>query len=182
MKFYHHKNIHLADKNYCSIFVLVNKSINSNTISMNDFDNEILSLPYNLYRSAISIRSEITRRLTDEYKEEFTADYWHVLNTIINNEPLSSGHLAEITGRDRASISRTLGCMERLDLIRRVNNPSNKRSELILSTKFAFEFKVKAEEIIREVVSSSLKDLKPIELMELNRMLGTISSRIADIE
>ena len=56
-----------------------------------------------------------------------------------------------------------------------VDNPANKRSELILSTKFAFEFKVKAEEIIREVVSSTLKDLKPIELMELNRMLSVIS-------
>ena len=142
---------------------------------MTDFDNEILNLPYNLYRSAISIRSEITRRLTEEFKEDFTSDYWYILNIIIDNEPISSAHISEITGRDRASISRTLGCMERLDLIRRVDNPANKRSELILSTKFAFEFKVRAEEIIREVVSSTLVNLKPIELMELNRMLSVIS-------
>jgi DNA-binding MarR family transcriptional regulator len=129
---------------------------------MNDIDKEILNLPYNLYRSAISIRSEITRRLTEEFKDDFTSDYWYILDTVINNEPVSSAHLSEITGRDRASISRTLGCMERLDLIRRAENPNNKRSELILSTKFAFEFKVRAEEIIREVVSLSLNNLKPL--------------------
>ena len=69
---------------------------------MTDFDKEILNLPYNLYRSAISIRSEITRRLIAEFKEDFTSDYWYILNTIIDNEPVSSANLSEITGRDRA--------------------------------------------------------------------------------
>jgi DNA-binding MarR family transcriptional regulator len=144
---------------------------------MNDFSNEILDLPFNLYRAAISIRSEITRRLSDEFNEDFTADYWYILITLINNEPVNSSRLAELTGRDKASISRSLGCMERLDLIQRMANPSNKKSELISSTKFAIEFRTKTENIIHEVVTSSLKKLKPIEVMELNRMLSTILSK-----
>ncbi|MGE0076642.1 MAG: MarR family winged helix-turn-helix transcriptional regulator [Bacteroidales bacterium] len=149
---------------------------------MNDYDSEILGLPFNLYRTAIAIRSEITRRLSAEFKEDFTADYWYILDVLMRNEPLSSAQLADLTGRDRASISRSLGCMERLDLIHRIKNPSNKRSELISTTQFAVEFKSRAETIIRRIIDDSLKGLKPIEVMELNRMLMSISSKMIDSE
>jgi len=74
---------------------------------MEDIDSELLNLPLNLYRSAISIRSEITRRLSKAFGEEFTADYWFVLNYIISHQPVAINNLAKLMGRDKGSISRT---------------------------------------------------------------------------
>lgn len=145
---------------------------------MNEFNQEILNLPVNLYRAAIAIRGEITRRLTQAFGEEFTADYWFILNHLFNENPLTQGQLAELTNRDRASLSRTIACMERIDLVLKTAEPFDKRKELISPTKTAINFKPEAERIVLEAVGQVMQNLKPIEVMELNRMLGALFENI----
>ena len=145
---------------------------------MNEFNQEVLNLPVNLYRAAIAIRGEISRRLTQAFGEEFTADYWFILNHLFNENSLTQGRLAELTNRDRASLSRTIACMERIDLVAKTTEPFDKRKELISPTKTAFNFKPKAERIILEAVGQVMQNLKPIEILELNRMLSVLFENI----
>ncbi|HRX31807.1 MAG TPA: MarR family winged helix-turn-helix transcriptional regulator [Tenuifilaceae bacterium] len=147
---------------------------------MEDIDKELLDLPLNLYRSAISIRSEITRRLSKVFGEEFTADYWFVLNYIVHHQPVAINNLAKLMGRDKGSISRTVNCMERIDLICRSVNPANKKSVLISVTNVAQQFMEKAEVEIKSVVENSLGAFRPIEMLELNRMLQTIVANMTE--
>jgi len=145
---------------------------------MNEFNQELLNLPVNLYRAAIAIRGEITRRLTQAFGEEFTADYWFILNHLYNENPLTQGRLAELTNRDRASLSRTIACMERIDLVSKAVEPFDKRKELISPTQTAINFKPEAERIVLEAVGQVMQNLKPIEVIELNRMLGDLFENI----
>lgn len=141
---------------------------------MNELNQEILNLPVNLYRAAIAIRGEISRKLTNAFGEEFTADYWFILNHLFHDNPLTQGQLAELTNRDRASLSRTIACMERIDLVTKTTEPFDKRKELISPTKTALNFKPEAERLVVEAMGEAMKSLKPIEVIELNRMLGTL--------
>lgn len=145
---------------------------------MNEFNEELLNLPINLYRAAIGIRGEITRRLTQAFGEEFTADYWFILSYLFKENPLTQGRLAELTNRDRASLSRTIACMERIDLVSKTTEPFNRRKELISPTKTAINFKPDAERIVLEAVGEVMKNLKPIEVIELNRMLAEFFENI----
>jgi DNA-binding MarR family transcriptional regulator len=145
---------------------------------MNEFNQEVLNLPVNLYRAAIALRGEITRRLTQAFGEEFTADYWFILNHLFTENPLTQGRLAELTNRDRASLSRTIACMERIDLVSKTVEPFDKRKELISPTQTAIKFKPEAERIVLDAVGQVMQNLKPIEVMELNRMLGALFENI----
>jgi len=145
---------------------------------MNEFNVEILNLPENLYRAAIAIRGEITRRLTEAFGEEFTADYWFIMNHLFKENPLTQGRLAELTNRDRASLSRTIACMERIDLVTKMAEPFDKRKELISPTKTAINFKPEGERIVLQAVGMVMHNLKPIEVIELNRMLGQLFENI----
>ncbi|HNT41693.1 MAG: winged helix-turn-helix transcriptional regulator [Bacteroidales bacterium] len=143
-----------------------------------DFNEDLLNLPFNIHRTSVAIRGEITRRLSEAFGDDFTVDYWYILTLLFSREPLSQAHLAQISGRDKGSLSRTLACMERLDLVVRLPNPDNSRSELVSSTKAASNFKPKAESIILDVLSEALSSLRPIEVIELNRMLAAINEKI----
>ncbi len=145
---------------------------------MSEFSQELLNVPINLYRVAIAIRGEISRKLTESFGEEFTADYWFVLSHLFNESPLTQGRLAELTNRDRASLSRTVACMERIDLVSKTLEPFDKRKELISPTKTAIDFKPEAERIVLEVVGQVVNNLNPIEIMELNRMLALLFKNI----
>jgi DNA-binding MarR family transcriptional regulator len=149
-----------------------------NLQSMEELKNEILRIPLNLYRAAIGIRSELTRRLSKEFGEEFTADYWFILTELFNESPMTQTRLSEVISRDRASLSRTISCMERLGLVSKVAEPFDKRKGLLSPTKRAYAFKPVAEKIVVDVVSEFLSSLKPIEILEMNRMLGLIQEAI----
>lgn len=141
---------------------------------MNELKDEILHLPLNLYRTAIAIRGELSRKLTLAFGEEFTVDYWFVLSALFEHGNLEQTQLAGLVNRNTASISRTLSCMERLDLVIRKKEKVNSRSTTIATTKLAQEFKPTAEDIISETLKSSLGMLKPIEILEFNRILSNI--------
>lgn len=145
---------------------------------MNDLNFEILNLPENLYRVAIAIRGEITRKLTEAFGEEFTADYWFIMNHLFKENPLTQGRLSELTNRDRASLSRTIACMERVDLVTKMSEPFDKRKELIFPTKTAINFKPLGERIVIETLGMVMHTFKPIEVIELNRMLGQLFENI----
>ncbi len=138
---------------------------------------ELLMLPVNLYQAALAIRLELTRKLTSEFGEEFTADYWFLLDELFKHGQLSQSHLAELTHRNQASVSRTISCMERIDLVHRIPDAFDKRRELIAPTETAIKFKPQAEQLVLEAVGKVMDELKPIELMELNRMLGVAFRR-----
>lgn len=145
---------------------------------MNDYSEELLNLPFNIHRTSVAIRGEITRKLSEAFGDDFTVDYWYILTILFSREPVSQANLAQLSGRDKGSLSRTLACMERLDLVVRLPNPENSRSELVSSTKVASDFKPKAESIILDVLSVALKLLRPIEVLEFNRMLTSINEGI----
>lgn len=140
---------------------------------MDDLHQTIMQLPLNLYHTAIALRSEISRRLTAEFGDVFTADYWFILTTLTQKGAMSQTHLATHLNRDNASISRTIGCMERLDLIRKTQINKN---VIVEPSNPAHDFIPKAEAIIKDILSTSLNGLKPIEIMEMSRMLNQIAN------
>lgn len=141
---------------------------------MDELDDQIQQLPLNLYRTAIAIRGEITRKLTANFGKEFTADYWFILSVLFEHGSLEQNKLSELMNRDAASISRSISCMERIDLVTRQKKSPTSRNTSILPTKHAHEFKPQAEQIIKETLGLSLGKLKPIEIMEFNRILTDI--------
>lgn len=140
---------------------------------MDEFVGLIMHLPFNLYRTALDIRGELTRRLSTAFGQVFTADYWFVLEALSRNQAMEQAALSRMLNRDAASISRTISGMERINLVQRVKCTSGRCTSLQL-TQIARDFWPKALEIVKITMRDKLNGLKPIEVVELNRMLLNI--------
>ena len=134
-------------------------------------DNTPQNLPLRLYRTAQVVRVELSRRLTVAFGGEFTADYWFVLDAMHRLGPLSQADLARELNRDTASIMRTVKNMELIGLI---SIKRNARRHVLELTAMANDFMPKANAAVKQVLGSPAANIKPLEIVELSRILDNI--------
>lgn len=102
----------------------------------------------------------ISRRLhrnLKEFKVNITAEQWSILYYLWMEEGLTQQELANLTFRDKPSITRLINNLERDSLVIRVNDKQDRRSNLIYLTKEGRKLKEvgmkQASQTIRESVA-----------------------------
>lgn len=138
---------------------------------MSEFESTAENLPFRLHRTTTALRTALARGLTAAYGADFTVDYWQVLKSLCAQGCMSSADLARVLHRDRASMHRTLGCLERMGLIFVVRAG---RSHIVKITPIGLDFMPKAEQAVQQTLGELLQPLNPFEISEMSRILDSI--------
>ncbi len=101
-----------------------------------------------------------------------------ILKTLLEKGPQTQKELAELCGRDTATISRTLDRMEAAGLLERADHPSCRRSYLIHLTEEGRKLAEKAEEIFGRCDRVMLRGLSEEEKDSLCRILEKITANL----
>ncbi len=86
------------------------------------------SLGFIINRTAVAVKKEFTRRLK---AFDLTPEQWSILNRLGEQDKLTQKDLAERTYKDQPNTARILDKLEKKELIRRVDNPEDRRAFLI---------------------------------------------------
>lgn len=138
---------------------------------MKELDSTAENLPFRLHRTTTALRTAMTRGLTAAYGADFTVDYWLILKALCTQGCMSSADLARVHHRDRASMHRTLSCMERMGIIAVVRGG---RSHIVEITPMGMDFVPKAEQAVQQTLDELLHPLNPLEISEMSRILDSI--------
>ena len=109
---------------------------------------------------------------------DITPEQWRLILKIAENEGYSQGGLADDVLNDRPNITRILDVLERKDLIRRKNDPSDRRNTLIFLTE---KGKNLIDTLLPDVIEEKekyYKGLKEKDVDELRRILSVIEANL----
>ncbi|MBQ9470989.1 MAG: hypothetical protein IJU72_08565 [Bacteroidales bacterium] len=138
---------------------------------MTDPDSTAQNLPFRMHRTTMALRIAMSHELTAAFGEDFTVDYWQALKTLCTQGRMSPASLARTLHRDRASMLRTLGCMERMGLVSRIRGG---RSHIVEPTPMGHDFMPKADRAVQQALGGLEKLLNPFEINEMSRILDSI--------
>lgn len=123
----------------------------------------------------------ISRRLQKNLKDaklNITAEQWTVLYYLWKEEGLTQQELANYTFRDKPSITRLINNLEKIELVIRVNDRQDRRSNLIYLTKEGRKLKdlgmKQAELTIQEAVCGVEEENMHVAQMILNRVFENL--------
>ncbi|MFZ4863573.1 MarR family winged helix-turn-helix transcriptional regulator [Sphingobacterium sp. Mn56C] len=108
--------------------------------------------------------SAISRRLQRNLKEleiNITAEQWSVLYCLWQEEGLTQQELANKTFRDKPCITRLINNLEKMDLVIRVNDKNDRRSNLIYLTKEGRRLRDNGMKQATKTITESLDGIDP---------------------
>jgi len=113
------------------------------------------------------VSTAISRRLQRNLKAaklNITAEQWTILYHLWREEGLTQQELANLTYRDKPSITRLINNLEKMSLVIRVNDKKDRRSNLIYLTKEGRRLK---EEGMRQSALTLKEATEGLDLQEL---------------
>ncbi|GAA4516362.1 MULTISPECIES: MarR family winged helix-turn-helix transcriptional regulator [Sphingobacterium] len=130
--------------------------------------NETLVLSEEFYSFLTGkVSTAISRRLQRNLKAaklNITAEQWTILYHLWREEGLTQQELANLTYRDKPSITRLINNLEKMSLVIRVNDKKDRRSNLIYLTKEGRRLK---EEGMRQSALTLKEATEGLDLQEL---------------
>ncbi len=125
-------------------------------------------LPYKLAVLSNSIKRTTTDRFVND--SSLSARDWRVLAIIGNETPVTAADVVELTGMDKATVTRACQSLQSNHLIEKINHPTDKRSQLLkLTQQGSVEFNRLAPKMINsdQEYRSALSPGENLLLMEL---------------
>lgn len=101
----------------------------------------------------------LSRRLQKNLRDaglEITAEQWSILYTLWEEEGLTQQELAQRTFREKTAITRIIDNMERRDLVIRVSDKGDRRTNLIYLTKGGRQLKEACMEQANQTLQQAL--------------------------
>ena len=139
------------------------------------------ALGFNLYRVAQLFRTELMRVLADY---GFTPEQWQVMQALWStDESLTQSDIAHLTVRDRHTVSRMLGRMERDGWITRRTHPDDGRAYVVEATAQALAVRDEVRATLIEHFEGQhgvLACLSPDQTAELMTLLKTLRTHLGD--
>ena len=89
------------------------------------------SLGFVINRTSVAIKKEFAKRLKPY---DLTPEQWSILNRLGEQDGLTQKDLADRTYKDQPNTARILDKLERKGLLRRADNPEDRRAFLIFLT------------------------------------------------
>jgi DNA-binding MarR family transcriptional regulator len=106
----------------------------------------------------------LSRRMQRNLKDvgiNITAEQWSILYNLWQEEGLTQQELATRTFRDKPSITRLINNLEKLNLVIRVNDKDDRRSNLIYLTKSARKLKEAGMQQANKTIAEALHGVCP---------------------
>lgn len=149
------------------------RSVENSRIDI-DFDNSLGPwLGRTMKMVEYRLQTEFGRAGLDITKEQMI-----VLKKLYEHDGLNQNELAELTYRDKSSLTRLLGTMERKDYIRKERCPEDKRVNYVYLTDAGTAMWHKTKPVAQLVVQQMQADLKPEEIEQLRAILKKIQGSL----
>ncbi len=120
------------------------------------------------------ISKHYSQREFDKQQMGITVEQWIILKIVSESSALSQKELADKSYRDPASIARTINLLEKKELVRRKDIPSNKRMYNIALTKQGRAFVQNHLSIVEAHRKKSIDGISEEELAQLGKLLRRI--------
>lgn len=119
-----------------------------------------------------------THRVFSEADVDLTKDQWLVLKKVTDEEGVSPLEIANVLGKEAASMTRMLDILERKGLLRREPNPSDRRSSLIFATTAGMNLFNQVLPLVQNIRRQAVVGLTPEEILRLETALRKISQNL----
>ncbi|MGE8430380.1 MAG: MarR family winged helix-turn-helix transcriptional regulator [Sphingobacterium sp.] len=130
---------------------------------------------YNFLTGKYSIA--VMRRLQRNLKEaglNITSEQWSIMYNLWVEEGLTQQELAVRTFRDKPSVTRLINNLERVNLVIRVNDKNDRRSNLIYLTKIGRKMKDEGMKQAKNTIEQALGGLGDDQITLSNTILHRV--------
>ncbi len=130
---------------------------------------------YNFLTGKYSIA--VMRRLQRNLKEaglSITSEQWSIMYNLWVEEGLTQQELAIRTFRDKPSVTRLINNLEKLNLVIRVNDKNDRRSNLIYLTKTGRKMKEEGMKQAKKTIEQALGGLEDDQIALSNTILHRV--------
>ena len=117
------------------------------------------------------------RRLQRNLREaglSITSEQWSIMYNLWVEEGLTQQELAIRTFRDKPSVTRLINNLERVNLVIRVNDKNDRRSNLIYLTKTGRKMKDEGMKQARNTIEQALEGLNDDQIAVSNMILHRV--------
>lgn len=153
------------------------------------YEQEII-MDYRNYKLAESIGYQITdagrlvtNRLNANFKEygyPVTHEQWSIMIRLWEEDGLTQNKLSSLTGKDQPSVSRLINNLEKNDLVKRVEHPVDKRTNLIFLTAKGKKLQIGLIEQAQKTIEQISEGIDKEELNIFLRVLNQIKQNLID--
>ncbi len=119
------------------------------------------------------------KRFAEQKDEEIilSADQVGLLHAITTKEEeVIQKDLAEKMGKDKSAVLRLIDTLEEKGLVRRVNDPKDRRKNYLMVTKVGYRVKERYMKIVYEIISEVQQGLTPSEINTFHKVISHIKS------
>lgn len=133
------------------------------------------SVGFLINKAAKSFKSELHKRFR-ENGFKLTPEHWAVLNRLWEHDGLQQSEIAELTFKDKATVTRIIDVMERNGLIRRLRHEEDRRSYRIMLTNEGRQLKERLIPFAIGVNQMAIGNLSDQEQETLRKLLRKIDN------
>ncbi len=128
-------------------------------------------------RLGFAVRAELAARFK-EAGFSVTPKEWAILLLLWRDEELSVGAIADVTFRDKTTVSRLVERMVTKGLVERKTDPADRRKTILLPTAKALELQDELVPIARELVSEAQRGISAKEVQRVAQTLRTMTENL----
>jgi DNA-binding MarR family transcriptional regulator len=126
--------------------------------------------PYWINRAAFAFRTELQQAFSAD-GIDVTPEEWALLMVLAELHPLSVGKLADLTLRDRTTVTRLLDGMERKKLITKTSDESDRRRTLVRLTRESRKLHPRLLHHVEALIQRGTDGIAPEHLVLLQSVL-----------
>lgn len=155
--------------------IVVYATINHTTIMKEIHNDEVFSILTGKISSAINRTFLRTFALEGI---EISTEQWSVLACLWKKDKVTQQELCDLTSKDKPSMTRLIDKLELANLVTRVSDHNDRRTNLIHLTASGNALEQKATEIVQQIAERTLKDITDEELNISRKVLKRIMSNL----
>lgn len=135
-------------------------------------------LPGFIINRTSKLMTELLQESFQASNQEVTPEQWIVLDELWRNDGLTQLEIAQASFRQQTSTSRILDNLVKRDLVFRVPNPQDKRSNLIYLTDKGKGLQKSLIKTVKQTMHEAVSDIDEADLEQCLQVLNRISARI----
>lgn len=129
------------------------------------------SLGFIITRTSVKVKKEFVKRLRPY---DLTPEQWSILNRLGEQDGITQKELAERTFKDQPNTARILDKLEKKQLLRRADNPEDRRAFLVFLTDKGSAVRESIIPISTQLNKDAAKGLQEDESRQLIKLLNHV--------
>jgi MarR family transcriptional regulator for hemolysin len=118
------------------------------------------------------------KRASEQSEAKLTIDQFHFLRAIsLEDEEVIQKDMAEIMGKDKSAILRTVDCLEKKELIRRVVDLNDRRKNRIMVSKKGERAVEQFKQVELELTNELMEGIDEADIEAFNRVISQIQNK-----